>query len=237
MREIIELLIASGIGGVIAAITLVIFLKPAVKSSIEHSYQKLLEKIKTDQVLVQKRYDVASAAVHELVILHQDIVSSVNKYECDETKKYASRLISEVHPQYRAKYRAIRSRLETTNDLLSFYGMSFDAILHPETIKIIFTNSQELKTPSDYRYAYKTIWLAIVESMHALVKVSGSHQFWDPDITYAERARAWAEYEKKLMIQHFIARFSGEFDDAGFFCMQIEKDDGTLRFWSELPDA
>lgn len=91
---------------------------------------------------------------------------------------------------------------EQTNDLFSFYSLSFDGILHPNTIKDLLSDCPEVKRPSDFKYAYRSVWLLIIESMNSLLRVTGSHQFWLPENPYPERARAWAEHEKMLIIIH-----------------------------------
>ncbi len=148
MNSIAEILLASEFSGLVVALVLFVFLMPAVKSSIEHSYQKLLEKAKTDQAIVQKRFDIASTSINEMAVLHEDLFSKLKELKFEEKTTPLTQIYNEIHPHYRSQFRILRSRMETTNDLLSFYSLSFNSLLHPESIKEILSQCEPINSLS-----------------------------------------------------------------------------------------
>jgi len=235
MNSLAEVLLASGVSGLIVALVLFVFLLPAVRSLIEHSYEKLLEHVRTDQALVQKRFEIASQAIHEMAVLHEQLLDELGQLSNGEGSNSLTTILKQIHPRFRGKFRILRSRLETTNDLLSYYSLSFDSMLHPNAVKDLLSRCVGIKSFSDYKYAYRSIWLVVIESLHSVLRISSCHEFWQPEAIYANRARAWAEHERRLLIEHFVARFSGQLDDADYYALEIEKEGGVERFWREMP--
>tara|TARA_R110002073_G_scaffold264504_1_gene427523 strand:- start:400 stop:1122 length:723 start_codon:yes stop_codon:yes gene_type:complete len=235
MNPIAEVILAAGFSGLIVALVLFVFLIPAMRGLIEHSYQKVLESVRTDHVLVQKRFEIASQAIHEMALLHEQLLDELEQLEAGDGDISLGIILKQIHPKYRRKFRILRSKLETTNDLLSYYSLSFDSLLHPNAFKALLADCEKIRSFSDHKYAYRSIWLVVIESLHSLLRVSSSHEFWRPEATYANRARAWAEHERILLIKHFVARFNGRLDNGAYYALEIEREGGVKRFWQELP--
>ena len=225
MEEYIEFFLASvtgaGLGGSI--ITLI------VNRKLQHHHDRLLEKLKTKNTLVEIRFDNAVLGLNSLSIMNQDLAEDLKKFEIPNSVSPIGKILQDFHPRYRAKFRAITSQLEIANDLLSVYRLLCDDLLHPSSLKELLGGVR--RNTSDCKQAYRSIWQMVFDSLNAVLRVAAQFpEFWAPESNYREIAGKWVEVEKKRFKAHFSQQFQ-EPSNKSIFTLRIEHLNNFDEFW------
>ena len=211
-------------------------LKPTIEKLIGHAFDEDLEEKRIEGVLIEKRYETALSAANDLAQMFSEIVEELDelKNSEDHRRQPKDSLMNQLHEEYRRKYRIIRSRFELTNDLLSRYSILFDQILHPDSIKSIWKDSHELTSPSDYRYAYRTIWSVVLASLNSVLRVGSHFKFWDPIESYGSLAEEWANRDRDHVRSYLIEQFSVRPRPDYVFQLRIEESTTLNEFLEGL---
>ena len=128
----------------------------------------------------------------------------------------------------------IRSRFDLSSDLMSAYSLHLDLLLHPDSIRKILKGDDGLTGPSDYRYAYRTIWLVVVESLHSVLRVGSYYRFWNSRNSYLDKAEEWAKKDKEHIEKYLAKQFGCDPYRGESFHLLIEEHGAVGRFWLEL---
>lgn len=218
MEEYIRNFLASVIGAGLGSSLITIFMN----RKLQHHYDRLLEKLKIRNVLIEKRYDGAAFALRSLSRLNQELAAGLRKFEIPNDTSPVDKILQGFHPRYRAKFRAITSQLETANDLLSVYRLSFDGLLHPKPLKELLDNVKNQRNISDCKQAYRAIWQMVFDNLNAVLRVAELAEFWIAESNYRKKAEEWAKLDEKNFKNHFIHQFQDASSTALVLTLSIE---------------
>ena len=215
---------------------ILLVLRPIVQRTIEHWFGRIEERVKIEGVLVEKRYAIASTALKELTELYEELCATLQSLEFsdEEKKRPLSKILEEIHPYYRAKFHVVRSQLEIGNDLLSYYSLAFDELLHADQLRKMVEVDCKSTKPTDCKHRYRTVWRTTADSLNAVLRIAASYEFWDPRNEYSKRAKSWAKADK-LNVENYLIN---EFRRSGkhhVFSLHIEKYGAAGFFKPELP--
>ncbi len=233
MDELVKQLLVSGISGLVASVLILLVAKPLVQRAIEHWFGKIEERVRIEGVLIEKRYTSSANALKDLTELYEDLQRELRElnFTEEESRNPLSKIVQESHPRYRARFHIIRSQLEVANDLLSFYSIEFERLLHADVIqKIIGTETTNV---SDCKYAYRTIWRAAPTNLHAVLRIAAAYEFWDSGNQYADRARKWAEADGRRIEEFLIMEIKRIPSENKVFSLYLEEY-GAKEFWKHL---
>lgn len=199
----------------------------------------MLEAIKAKNALVIERFKFAWEACQSVVDLTIEVESELAQFEKEIQKNISTKpdrlaihlrmLKHDFHPNYYRQLKKIRSRFESTNDLLSSYSKTMVGIVHFSMVEDI-VKKKKLKSPSDINYAYRGVWTLYSEILISLVRLTSNDlRFWLTDTPFVIKADRWADKDFENVSNFLTA------DDWGgnWFHLSLENEYGLQEFWKE----
>lgn len=235
----------------------------AVIAKHDSNVEVIIEAMRVRNDIVLKRYDHAynaCEALLDLIIQIEKDLEAFRKEICGKQNNvsrsdFLKVLESDFHPQRLQTYRKLRSKFETTNDLLSGYSLETGHLISFKTFKSIcieqerpryddkvakleaIYSGQELEDKkkeidvypkiSDTCSLYRAIWTHLSGILSAALRISSNDlRFWLTDEPYVRLAEDCARKESDFAKDYFMRK---QHKTYGFL---LEKQENIEHFWN-----
>jgi hypothetical protein len=171
----------------------------------------LLEAIRAKNTLVVERFKYAWEASQEIVGLAIQVDAELEEFRVnapqtdgtlDATKKFMGALRGDFHPKHYRYLKKLRSRFESTSDVLSAYSIKMADIIHFSMVEKISIEKQ-LRASSDILRTYRGLWTLYSEILTKLIRLTSNDlRFWLTDTPHVNIAEDWACQPPQVSTNH-----------------------------------
>jgi hypothetical protein len=199
----------------------------------------MLEAIKAKNALVVERFKYSYEACQSVTALAINVDAELALFRKKAPKtdgtpesrdKFVAVLKSEFHPVHYRQLLKLRSKFESTNDLLSGYSTTLTPIIHISMLERIIEEKHYYSASAISR-TYRGLWTFYAEIITSLVRLTSNDlRFWLTDCPYVVHAENWARRELESAQEFLLASDWG----GKRFHLSIETAEGLDEFWKGM---